>query len=194
MRIFVALDIDNTVRERIERFMDGVKDSAPEARWAKPESLHVTLKFIGERPAEMVEQIKTKLANIKAASFPVIFRGYGFFPNANSARVFWVGIEANDGLPKLAGVLDDATAGLGIAREDRAFSPHLTLARGGSGTPGRQKQEGMNRRLAKLQQKLAPLPPPDFGTMTAREFFLYQSQTSRDGARYSKIARFQLNP
>jgi 2'-5' RNA ligase len=52
----------------------------------------------------------------------------------------------------------------------------------------------VNRRFAKLQEKLGNLSSPDFGTMTAREFFLYQSQTLREGARYPKIAGYRLNP
>ena len=61
MRIFIALDIDNAIRERIARFVEGVNGFAPDARWAKPESLHVTLKFIGEQPELAVEQIKQAL-------------------------------------------------------------------------------------------------------------------------------------
>ena len=49
MRIFVALDIDDAIRARLEQFLDGVRGFAPEARWVRPESMHVTLKFIGEK-------------------------------------------------------------------------------------------------------------------------------------------------
>jgi len=57
MRIFVALDIDDAIRDRISRFMDGLRGFAPDARWVRPESLHVTLKFVGEKPPEFVEKI-----------------------------------------------------------------------------------------------------------------------------------------
>ena len=56
MRIFVALDIDDAIRQRIQRFIEGVSGFAPDARWVRPESLHVTLKFVGEKPPEAVEQ------------------------------------------------------------------------------------------------------------------------------------------
>ena len=90
MRIFLALDIDDSIRERIERFMDGVRGFAPEARWVRPESLHVTLKFVGEKPAETVGQIKEALSSAHVEKFDLSFRGYGFFPTAKAARVFWV--------------------------------------------------------------------------------------------------------
>lgn len=194
MRTFVALDIDSAIRERIQRFMEGVREFAPDARWARAESLHVTLKFIGEKPAETVEAIKQTLAGVMSASFEFAIRGCGFFPTPRSARVFWIGIEADENLTRLAGAVDEATATLGIPNEDRPFSPHLTLARGGgrSGAPGWRKGDGPNKHFQILQEKLAALPPSEFGTMAAREFFLYESQLLRGGARYTKIARFAL--
>jgi 2'-5' RNA ligase len=122
------------------------------------------------------------------------FRGYGFFPTLKAARVFWVGIESGPPLASLAKAVDEATAALGVPKEDRPFSAHLTLARGGggSGAPRWQKADGPNKNFQRLQEKLAALPKPEFGTMTAREFFLYQSQLGRGGARYTKIARFVL--
>ena len=187
MRIFVALDIDDTIRHRIARFMDGVRDFSPDARWVRVESLHVTLKFIGERSREQVEELKLALSQVTERSFQVTFGGFGFFPNPKAARVFWIGIESGTQLGGLAGHIDEACFTLGIAKEDHVFSPHLTLARGGSGTPRRQSGDIPNRRFAKLQEKLAALPAPEFGTMTAREFFLYESQLGRGGARYTKL-------
>lgn len=209
MRLFIALDIDDAIRERISRFMDGVRGFAPEARWIKPESLHVTLKFIGEQPDAAVERIKLELGKIElnqielnklkldritASGIEITFRGYGFFPTAKSARVFWVGTEAGPDLASLAAAIDEKTATLGIPKEERAFSPHLTLARagGGSGSPRRQKGDGPNRGFQRLQEKLAALSTGEFGTMTAREFFLYQSQLSPRGSTYTKLARFAL--
>lgn len=194
MRIFIALDIDDAIRERIQRFMDGVRGFAPDARWVRAESLHVTLKFIGEKPADVVEQIKQALSGIQSEAIAMNFRGYGFFPTLKAARVFWVGIESGQPLASLAKAVDEATAALGVPKEDRPFSAHLTLARGGggSGAPRWQKEDGPNKNFQRLQEKLAALPKPEFGTMTAREFFLYQSQLGRGGARYTKIARFAL--
>lgn len=194
MRIFIALDIDDAIRQRIQRFMDGVRGFTPDARWVRAESLHVTLKFIGEKPADVVEQIKQALSGIQGEAITMTFRGYGFFPTLKAARVFWIGIESEQPLASLAKAVDEATAAQGVPREERPFSAHLTLARGGggSGTPRWQKEDGPNRNFQRLQEKLAALPAPEFGTMTAREFFLYESQLGRGGSRYTKIARFAL--
>ncbi len=194
MRIFIALDIDDGIRQRIRTFMDGVRGFAPDAGWVRTESLHVTLKFVGEKPPETVEKIKGTLKNVQKPPFEVTFRGYGFFPSPKAARVFWIGIQSGPQLSELAAAIDAATHTLGIPREDHIFSPHLTLARrrGGSGAPGRNRGDGPNRDFQRLQEKLAALPTPEFGTMTAREFFLYESQLSRGGARYTKLERFAL--
>jgi RNA 2',3'-cyclic 3'-phosphodiesterase len=192
MRIFVGLGIESEVRQRISEFMTEMRERAPDVRWVGPESLHVTLKFIGEKPDHAVAQLQNKLGQIAAPGFDVAFRGSGFFPTPRSARVFWIGIEAPPALSELAGQIDSALAEVGIPKETRAFSPHLTLARAGSGAPARKRSDELNQRFARLQQRLAQLPAPDFGTMAAREFFLYRSQLSSQGSRYTKIARFEL--
>jgi len=193
-RIFVGLDIDEAIRDRIRTFMDGVRGFAPDARWVQPESLHVTLKFIGEKSAEAVEAIKKALAGVRGEAIETGIRGFGFFPGAKSPRVFWIGIESGPQLATLAQAVDEATSALGIPKEEHAFSPHLTLARGGrgSGAPQRQKGDGPNAQFKKLQERLAAMPPLEFGTMTSREFFLYESHLLRGGSRYTKIARFPL--
>jgi RNA 2',3'-cyclic 3'-phosphodiesterase len=194
MRLFIALDITDAIRDRISLFLAGVSGFAPDARWAKPESLHVTLKFIGEQSGPGAEQIKNKLSAVQSAAAEIQFRGYGFFPTAKSPRVFWIGLQAGPQLAALAAQIDDKMASLGIPKEDRAFSPHLTLARiaGGSGSPRRSKTDGPNRTFRRLQEELSALSTPEFGTMTTRDFFLYQSQLSPKGSKYTKLAAFDL--
>ena len=193
MRLFLALDIDSSIRQRIARLVEGVREFAPEARWVRPESLHITLKFIGERQAEWAEELKESLTNVRAPAFELSFRGYGFFPTPKAARVFWMGIAAGAELVQLASAVDDVCATLGISKEEHAFSPHLTLARGGrSGSPRRQKLDKSNTKFQRLQDKLAAMNALEFGTMTAREFFLFESKLSGGGSLYTKVARFGL--
>ena len=191
MRIFVALDIDEAIRDRISRFMEGVRGFAPDARWVRPESLHVTLKFVGEKPSEFVEKIKQALSSVNAESTDIAFRGYGFFPEPKAARVFWIGVESGPQLATLAKAVDETLFALGIPKEEHAFSPHLTLARSGGRSARGQKGHAPNV-FQHLQEKLAALTIPDFGTMRPLEFFLYQSQPQRGGSLYTKIAAFPL--
>jgi RNA 2',3'-cyclic 3'-phosphodiesterase len=195
MRLFVALDIDDDIRERISRFVEGIRTFAPDVRWARPESLHVTLKFIGERSEHEVEGIKRALDAVGGESLQLNFRGYGFFPGARAARVFWIGIEAGPQLGSLAAHVDGKLAALNIPKEEHAFAPHLTLARGkgGSGAPRKRSSDSVDGKFSRLQQKLAALPAPEFGTMAVRKFFLYQSQLSSGGSKYTKLAGFKLS-
>ncbi|HWO36144.1 MAG TPA: RNA 2',3'-cyclic phosphodiesterase [Candidatus Acidoferrum sp.] len=194
MRLFVALDLDDNIRSRIARFLDGVQGFAPGVRWVRPDSLHVTVKFIGEQPEAQVDEIKRELAGIEADHFDVNLRGYGFFPSTRAPRVFWIGIDGGSRLTSLAETVDSKLVPLQIPKEEHAYSPHLTLARsaGASGSPRQQKRDRPNQSFQRLQEKLAALPAPEFGTMTAREFFLYHSQLSPGGSKYTKLAGFNL--
>jgi 2'-5' RNA ligase len=194
MRLFVALDINDEIRERIARFLEGVRGFAPDVRWVRPESLHITLKFIGEKSEEEAGTIVRTMEAIHANAFGINSRGYGFFPTARAPRVFWVGIEPEPKLTSLAAAVDSSLCAIGIAKEEHAFNAHLTLARtgGGSGSPSRQKSDAPNRRFQRLQEKLASLSPPEFGTVTAREFFLYKSQLGPGSSTYTKLTRFGL--
>jgi 2'-5' RNA ligase len=224
MRLFVALDIPDTIRQAISAYVDDQRRAAPDAKWVRPESYHVTLKFIGEWRRDVREVIET-LAKVEGPKVDFAIRGNGFFPSARSPRVFWVGIETEpweqgavgsrnksaeggDGLQSpsrrseaplsaaslsiLAGKVDEACSALGIEREARAFSPHLTLARSGSGSPRPKKDEKAVPGMKRLAERIAAVPAPDFGTIHATEFFLYESKLSPGGAKYAKLAHFAL--
>lgn len=183
MRLFIALDIPSEIRERLNQYVDRVRVFAPDARWARIESLHVTLKFIGEVKDTKVQEIKTALTHITTQPFRVEFKQIGFFPAPKSARVFWAGVNASEALPQLAAAIEQSLEPLGIAREKRAYHAHLTLARA---------PEDNRQCFRLLQERLAAEEAPQFGTMTAQEFFLYQSQIMRGGARYTRLQRFPL--
>ena len=193
MRIFVALEIPAAVRSRIAAFIEGIREFAPQARWAQPGSLHVTLKFVGEKQPAEVEEIKRSLAEVKSESFEITFQGCGFFPTAKTARVFWVGIKESTPLAALANSVDEACGRAGVMREEREFNPHLTLARAGrSGAPHRMRSDRKNLAFEKLREQLATTQTMEFGTMKACEFILYQSKLSPKGAHYTGLARFPL--
>jgi RNA 2',3'-cyclic 3'-phosphodiesterase len=201
MRIFIGIDLDEGVRSKIARFIEGVSGFASEARWVRTESLHITLKFIGEQNEEQVAAITQRLRGVECASFEILVSGYGFFPTAKSPRVFWIGIHAGPQLALLARDIDSALAELGIPCEERPYSPHLTLARAGgrSGDPKWRKGDGANSIYGMLQKRLAARGETDsdtlsFGSMTADKFILYQSQLSPAGSKYTKLERFPMRP
>jgi RNA 2',3'-cyclic 3'-phosphodiesterase len=189
MRLFFALDIDRAIRERLSTYVDSLR-RVPGVRFMPAETYHVTLKFLGE--VQGLDLIQTAAAQVQSPSFELSFREAGFFPNARSPRVFWAGIHADDRLPALASAIDDAMSKTAFPREERPFHPHLTLARSGSGSPTPRRDERAVSGFRALVTAIEKDPPPEFGTMTAHEFFLYESKLSPRGAQYTKLARFPL--
>ena len=192
MRLFVALDIDQQIRDRITQFRDEMRRLAPSGvRWVAPETFHITLQFLGE--TQKVEDIKSALATVHARPVTASFRGAGFFPNPNRARVFWIGIESGANLQHLVAEIGTALGSLGFKREQQEYHPHLTLARAGSGRPHHMAGDKPAPGLQQVRARLESMPPPEFGTMTASEFLLYQSTLSPAGSVYTKLARYLLS-
>jgi 2'-5' RNA ligase len=194
MRLFVALDISPDIHERIHDYVERLKREMPDlpAKWARPEGWHITLKFIGE--TERMEEIKRALATVAAAPFELTFRGFGFF-TARSPRVFYVDVHASAALPDLARQVDQATSKAGIPTETAKYSPHLTLARFGSGRPQGAASDRNRRKMYTLKALIEARPDLrniEFGRMTANEFFLYQSVLHPKGAQYTKLASYKL--
>ncbi|MCL6481247.1 MAG: RNA 2',3'-cyclic phosphodiesterase [Firmicutes bacterium] len=182
MRLFVALDVGEAVRERLGALIRELAPLCPGARWVQPDSMHVTLKFIGAVAAEEVERIRAALATLAwPGPIEMVIRNTGFFPNAKHPRVFWAGIEAPPALSELAAAVEAQLEPLGVPRESRAFHPHLTLAR--------FKSEAG---LAQLQQALARRGPVEFGRVVATRFHLYESRLRTSGAVYTRLATFPL--
>jgi RNA 2',3'-cyclic 3'-phosphodiesterase len=190
MRLFVGLDIPQDIRDRLSHFVDGLRSFAPDIRFVNPETFHITLKFIGD--TTKADEIKRALASIHGPSFNVTFAATGYFPGIKSPRVFWAGIQAPPELASLASAIDRAMTPLGFEPERGPYQPHLTLARSGSGRPRPTPGDKPNPKFQRLQQRLSSLPQPDFGTMTAHEFFLYESKLSPRGAQYFKVERYPL--
>jgi RNA 2',3'-cyclic 3'-phosphodiesterase len=181
VRLFVALDIPEEVRAAISALVAKLQSACRSARWTRIGGAHVTLKFIGEVPAEKMEEIRSALAAVPfPAPIEMFFRGLGFFPNERRPRVLWAGIEASAGLGVLAAAMETALEPLGIAREQRTFSPHLTLARLDS-------PKGLDR----LHAGIAVAGPLEFGAAIAKEFHLYQSVLKRSGAEYTRLATYR---
>lgn len=192
MRLFVGLDIEPAIHAGISRFLASLKAQAPEVKWVRPESLHVTLKFIGEVREDRAAQIKKALASVSAGAPTITFSGTGFFPNARAPRVFWVGVNADDKLAELARKVDETVAAVGFDREKNAYKPHLTLARSGSGSPQPRPGDRAEPKFQRVQRIVEQMPPAEFGTMTPRNFYLYESKLGAGGAKYTKIEGYPL--
>jgi 2'-5' RNA ligase len=190
MRLFVALDIDEAIQQRLDEYVRSLQPHVSGVRFVGRNTYHVTLKFLGE--VQQVEVVRLGLRTVRAPAFQVAFGGVGFFPNAHAPRVFWAGVYA-PAVPGLAHAIDQALEALGFPPEGKV-QPHLTLARNGSGRPRPLRAERPPEGFGQLSRIVASGPAPEFGTMTAREFILYESRLSPSGPSYHKLEGFELAP
>jgi len=180
MRAFVAIELPEELRRTLAREQARFSAACPDARWTRPEGIHLTLKFLGQISDEQVIEVKRVLGRIgRFQTFTLRAQGYGFFPSAKRPRVFWVGLDAPPDLALLAKRVEAAMAEIGFPPENRSFSPHLTLAR-----------FKIPRPQPRLQELLANQENQLLGTFEVSEFFLWESKLSPRGAEYRKVARF----
>jgi 2'-5' RNA ligase len=187
VRLFVALEIPSAVRENLAALINELRaadasSSKNKARWVRPENLHVTLKFIGNVDAGELDAIRAALAEVRSGSAVELrFRGLGFFPNEKRPRVLWDGMEASPNLATLAADIDARLEKLGIPRETREFSPHLTLAR--------FDPPGISAKLCAAGLENAAR---EFGASRTGEFHLFESKTRPTGAEYTRLSSFSF--
>ena len=191
MRLFVAIDIPEEVKARLEAFVHTLRPTA-KLSWSPVHNLHVTTKFIGEWPEGKLGEIEHALAAMPAPGpVEIAVRGLGWFPNERNPRVFWAGIEAGESLRKLAGHTERVLAELGVPVEDRGFHPHLTLARRRTPVP----LDSLRQALAAGESDPSNHSSParkgggyEFGSFQAASFFLYLSR----GGKYTRLREFSL--
>ena len=182
MRLFTGIEIAPDVMANLQGLLERLRPTA-DVNWSPPQNLHITTKFIGEWPEARLPELKAALDSLPARDpIAIAVEKVGFFPNPHSPRVFWTGIHAGSGLAGLAHETEDVLAALGVAKETREYSPHLTLAR--IKTPKRQPA---------LLQAVANLSSLDFGTFTADCFYLYHSRTAPAGSVYTKLSEFPFS-
>jgi 2'-5' RNA ligase len=184
MRLFVAIEVPSDIRSAIEAFIQEFRPIAPQTKWVRAGSIHITLKFIGGMDPGNLHRIQTALATIRSDQ-PVTleFRGVGFFPNEKRPRVFWIGTQSSPNLKTLAADIDQTLHQLGFPMEDRPFIPHLTLARFNAPV--------LPPKLATAAMENATR---SFGSLTSREFHLIESKLKSTGAEYTTLQSFPFAP
>jgi 2'-5' RNA ligase len=180
MRLFFAVELPDEVRQGLAHGLGALKRQLPAARWVRVDGMHVTLKFLGEQPAAIVDRLAATVTPATAPLPPVEVRlgGGGFFPHERRPRVAWVGGTAA-GLDNWALAVEEACASLGLEREPRPFSLHLTLAR----LEHPWAAPVVERFLAEVARWQLP-------AFTAREVVLFASELQPTGAVYTALRRF----
>lgn len=184
-RVFIAIELPAATRQRLKDHIDSLRNAFPDARasWSREESLHLTLKFLGETPVAQIETLSqvTKRAAARALPFELIVRGCGAFPPRGQPRVLWVGTEdPSEQLGRLQQALEEECAQAGFAREQRLFHPHLTIAR-------LRRPQG-SRQLAGLHEEMGFKAE----TVGASALAVVRSELSSEGSRHTVISRHEF--
>ena len=181
-RLFVAVDLPREHLDHIERAIEPVRGTFPDARWISIDNQHVTLKFLGPTPSDRMDEISKVCEIVGAGVAPASLSvtQLGSFPSRTRVRVLWVGLDDPHGvLARLAKDLESALEPLGYPAEERAFTAHLTLAR--------------LKAPQRLPDGLPDIALASLGPFEVGELVLYRSHLSPKGARYEALERFPLH-
>lgn len=176
-RLFVALDLPDTAREKLAAMSYGL----PGAAWVAPEKMHLTVRFIGEVDAHLFDTIREALAGIRSPSFYLTFRGVGHFPKRGDPESLWAGVAQSEDLVRLRNRIDSLLVRRGVDPETRKFHPHVTLARVKDARASWIGRFVVENSLFAVHQ------------VPVQAFHLYSSRLRPEGAVYTLEASFPLD-
>ena len=184
IRTFICIEIPESIKSRIDRLQDALRQIEAQVSWTRPSNIHLTLKFLGGVAPARIEAIgkALELAANGIAPLEVEIGGVGCFPSARNPRVFWVGVShVTDQLRQLYANIEDQLAREGFAREKRKFSPHLTI--------GRVRAPHNSNRVAEA------LTASDFESdrFIAKEVILMRSDLNPAGSIYTPQSVIRLS-
>jgi 2'-5' RNA ligase len=184
MRVFIAIEVPDGIKREMAKAQERLKHSGADAGWARPEGIHLTLKFLGEVLEAKIDEIKDTLARavVAASRFRLEIAGAGAFPSSKNPRVVWLGVLGDiDKLEALWRSVEESMAAIGFDREKRVFSPHLTLAR----------IKYLRPRFS-WQKAIDSIQDIHFAGFEVDHISLMSSELKPSGAVYTEIARVDL--
>ncbi len=187
IRVFLAVELSSDIREKIVFLQQQLQATLPPINWVRPESIHLTLKFLGYVEPSRISQLLSVLEPIgkKQNGFSINLQGLGVFPNVNRPRIFWVGVTGmTQGLKALVFEIEAALDSLGFPLADKPYHPHLTLAR--------IKRENAIVGAALVENGILQTDQP-LGTLTIEGFLLFQSDLDSSGATYTPLGTVRLS-
>jgi 2'-5' RNA ligase len=183
IRTFIAIPTPVEVRQALTCIQTELKTADAAVKWEPPEKLHITLRFLGNVEESQLAILMTDCSNAicNLNSFSLIYGGLGCFPDARNPRIIWAGSRNDDGvLVEMKKAIDDTVARYGFERENRAFHPHITLAR----VKGRQNIPN----LIKMLQSVTFEPHP----VVIDEVYFMKSELRPTGSIYTKLQSIAL--
>ncbi len=189
MRIFIAVELPDKIKEKIDTLITYFKTQLPKQalKWVRKENLHLTIKFIGEFPEDEIPKIKTIIDEVltNQSEFSFSIEGLGMFPNSDNPRVIWLGITGGDPLISIHQQLNLSLAQIGVKTDHRPLSPHLTIAR---------VRQGIDRAtLSQIGNSLSEFRVDTLGSIIVDHITLFQSNLKPAGPHYKVLYSRHLN-
>jgi RNA 2',3'-cyclic 3'-phosphodiesterase len=180
-RVFCAIELPAEVRGRLEDHVRRLRKEAPDvvASWSRVENIHLTLKFFGNVEVKRIQKISEAAERTvrEFTAFQIGVGGTGVFPRASRPQVLWIGVSDSSGqLNALHEKFENKCAAEGFEKENRAYRPHLTIAR-------LRRPEDM-RELADTHMKMQ-FEPID---VEVKELVVFRSELSPKGSKYTVIS------
>ncbi|MBI3768809.1 MAG: RNA 2',3'-cyclic phosphodiesterase [Deltaproteobacteria bacterium] len=193
IRSFVAIEVEEPARGAILDYLTELRQRVEHVVWARPQNLHVTLKFLGGVAPEQLAPLAERLAAIAAARprFAVAYAGVGAFPEVVRPQVLWVGAVAPE-LARLAAAVDEMSVLAGVEAERRPYHAHVTLGRVRGARAGRRRSSPDRQTHSGMFDVVAVDGTRGFGVAPATALVLFRSDTGGDGARHTALARLAL--
>jgi 2'-5' RNA ligase len=185
LRVFIAVKVDEaSLVARVKQLQEDLERAGLKAKFVEPENLHITLRFVGEIPAEKVEALRQKLREVRYKRFSMLVRGVGAFPSISHPRVIWLGVdEGSAELSQLASLVSHVVDSLKLGSQqgsEESFTPHLTIARLKAPPPPEARR---------IMENLAEAV---FGRQDVDAFYLFKSDLTPRGPIYTVIERYVL--
>ncbi len=188
VRVFVSVGLSTEAREALIDAVERIRQEVPGGiQWARPDGMHLTLKFLGNIPSINVPSLLECVREVACAhpSFGLKLTGLGMFPNRRKPRVLWAGVGGDmDALSSVQQAAEEAINGLGYPPEQRPFRPHITLGR-----PRRSVSDGQ---LAHIGSVMSSLTPPSPISWRVECVDVMRSELLPSGARYTVLGSGQL--
>lgn len=187
MRTFIAIELPPEIKNSLAELQDQLRSSGADVKWVKPDNIHLTLKFLGEIDQSRLDKISKILEDIsrEKKSFPLRLASVGAFPKINYPRVIWVGIDAGDSETKeIAKELEAEIAKVGIPKEDRPFSSHITIGRVRSSL----NRQNLVQSLMNLENKSGQ----EILEFRVEKLTLFKSTLTPKGPRYEVLKEAEL--
>lgn len=184
MRTFIAISLDNEIKNHLEQLIAKLKACQCHVRWVNANGMHLTLKFLGDVSSEKIPEISKVMDLVCEGyqAFPLELGGTGTFPpSSKKPRVVWVGVKSNDSLFSLQKELEDELSEIDFPKEKRTYSPHLTLGR-------IKSSQDMSLLLSLLESERES----GFGRMQVNVLTLFESTLKPTGAEYTKVNTSRL--